>query len=186
MTNPKKVKKFGKWALKRRAEVEEREKNRRDERYNSPPTSGHGYFMATIYQKGREKIAAGKFDQIKTVARELGQSASETKLENAFAWLLVAFYGALGAVDDSTRAKCKRLALQLFYAHVHDVEPENIMPFLYAAGSVARIRRLLKQSHPDLFVPPPKRRPRRPARSDRARERREMNKRYAESIKTAD
>lgn len=184
MVNPKKVEKFGKWALKLRAEAEEREKNPRDPRYDRPRTSGHGYLMAAIYLKGREKIAADKVDQIKLIAKELGQSASGMKEENPFEWVFAAFCGALGPVDDAMRAKSKRLSLQMFYAHIHKVDSEELMTFIYAAGGYARIRRRLKQSHPDLFARRRKRRPRRPTAADRARQKREMDKRLKQVMET--
>lgn len=154
MTELKKstLKKFREFSDPLNAEVEKRERNAADPKYDTPVTNAKGYFMIKIYEVGRKKIADDHVDKIKAIAKSFGQSASGTKAENPFEWLLLAVYGSAGPVDSSLRNRIKSMAIRLFYAHSEDVKPNELIGWLYEAGSVTKVRGLLVDSHPDLFA----------------------------------
>lgn len=160
----KKLEQFKAWALKIEEGIKERDENRDDPRFDTPLTSADGYYLSEMYKTGCEKIDKDKISDIVDIAKELNQSASGTIEENPFEWLLLAQCAALGPVDAAARARCKRLALQLMFAHVNKVKLKKLIQFLYVSGKQARIQRLLKSSKPDLFT----RKPRRKKKSQKA------------------
>lgn len=152
MVDPKQIERFKKWASGVHAGVEQREKKPKDPASDTPATSSYGHLMDSIYEVVSRKIADDAIDDVKAIAKAFGQSAAGNREENPAEWLLLAFYGAIGPVESSTRSKCKRLGLLLLYAYQKKIKRKRLLGRLYEDGGATRITKLMRESNPNLFL----------------------------------
>lgn len=152
MVDPKQIERFAKAARKLHAEIAERDAKPDDPNFDTPGTSGQGHMMVNLFVVGCAKIENDEVESIRAIANHYGQSAAGMKAENPFELLLLAFHGANGPVDNSTRSKCRRFGLMLLFAQQQKVKPKRLIGRLYEEGGFKRINKLMRVSNPDLFT----------------------------------